>query len=75
MIPPSNPPLVHVWGGLLYCTITLTLFEGFDNSGKRSGEIFEVSANADPASSRASKRTANRDICFVYFRVDCISTI
>src|ERR1700730_2420332 len=65
---PRNPPLVHVCGGLLYWTITLTLVDGFDNSGRRSGEIFEVSANTEVVVRRTSQRAANRAICFARFR-------
>ena len=45
--PPSNPPLVHVCGAVLYCTITLTVLFGFDSNGSRSGEILELSAKGN----------------------------
>ncbi len=73
MIPPMIPPEVSE---LLYCTITLTLFEGFVSSGRRSGEIFELSANADPTRSKVSQATAHRDNCLVCFTMkDYIGTI
>ena len=73
MSPPRSPPLVQVCGGLLYCTTTFTVFEGFESSGNRSGEILEVSANADPAASKTSQRMANRESCLLYLvKKDCI---
>src|SRR5713226_4969205 len=69
---PSSPPLdVHVCTAVLYCTTTLTVFEGFDSSGSRSGEIFELSANAEPAISSTSHKAAKRASFRVY--VDCIA--
>jgi hypothetical protein len=43
---PKSPEFAQVWGDVLYWTITFTLPDGLDNSGKRSGEIFELSLNA-----------------------------
>src|SRR5207249_118248 len=57
MRPPSKPPLVHVCGGVLYCTMTLTVCDGFARSGSRSGEIFELSANTDPATNNKTSHT------------------
>src|SRR5258708_3354593 len=70
MIGPSSPPPVHVCGGELYCTITLTEFDGFESSGRRSGEIFELSANAAPAAIRAIPKMAHRisRLCIPVFR-------
>jgi len=56
---PSSPPLdVQVCTGALYCTMTLTVCEGFESSGSRSGEIFELSAKAEPAVRSTSHKTA-----------------
>src|SRR5579859_6993417 len=61
---PSNPPpVVQVCccdGAVLYCTITLTLFAGFDSSGSRSGEILELSAKAACATSSIRPKKADR---------------
>src|SRR5689334_25165284 len=57
----SNPPDVHVCGGVLYWTMTLSGVFGFDSNGNKSGEIFEVSANPIPmAKIRRRHRVANR---------------
>src|ERR1700730_6138129 len=63
-IPPRNPP--PQVGGALYCMITLTLVDEFASSGRRSGEIFEVSAKAVPATMNAHHRTAHRETCLAY---------
>src|SRR5260221_6768658 len=60
MRPPSRPPLLQVCGAELYCTITLTVLFEFDSSGRRSGEIFELSAKADPTASQTSHTVAHR---------------
>src|ERR1051326_6676551 len=60
MRPPSRPPLVHVCGAELYCTITLTELFGFDSSGRRSGEIFELSAKATLVTNKTSQTAADR---------------
>src|SRR6476646_11920748 len=63
---PSSPPLVHVCTAVLYCTTTLTDFDGSESSGSRSGEIFALSAKAEPALRSTSHKTAARASFRVY---------
>jgi hypothetical protein len=60
--------------GVLYCTITLTVFVGFDISGSRSGEIFETSAKATRAANTTTQTTMARASCLECLgKNDCIS--
>ena len=51
--PPDNEA-----GDVLYCTITLMLFDGFASSGCRSGEILELSARAGTALTHKTRHSA-----------------
>jgi hypothetical protein len=53
----------------------LTVFDGFASSGSRSGEIFELSASADPATSKAKHTVAHRPkylLCFTMSAGICL---
>src|SRR5580698_6353328 len=61
--PPSRPPRRPpdgCCGGVLYCTMTLMLFDEFESNACRSGEILEVSANARLTRSKKKARNAVR---------------
>src|SRR5437868_11018542 len=69
-------PMVHVCGGVLYCTITLTGLEGLPSRGRRSGEIFELSVRAVATVMRTSHNTANLATPFANFKQnDCIAKL
>src|SRR5579864_755621 len=72
----SSPPPLHVCcccGGELYCTITLTLFAGFEISGRRSGEILEVSAMARAIVNKAT--TAYRESLLKATEIACMASV
>ena len=68
--------MLQVCGGLLYCTMTFTVLDGFDSSGSRSGEIFELSANAAETVSNRSHKTAHGANRLAYLeQKDCMALI
>src|SRR5215472_2111897 len=53
-----SPPPDDEAGDVLYCTITLMLFDGFASSGCRSREILELSARAGTALTHKTRHSA-----------------
>src|SRR5438105_2262351 len=74
---PRIPPQFCV-GGELYCTMTFTVLDGdcFDSSARKSGEIFESSANAAETVSKTSHKTAHGANRLAYLeQKDCMALI